>query len=77
MFDKLQRMVVAAHRGDLSGAVDMSAEMVEYARSEISRLRTPHSETMRVLAEHDYESKIRCLALERLLRVVDSAEKSG
>lgn len=63
--ERLQPYVVAAHAGDVSGAASLDAEMLAYAKAEVTRLRANNGR--RILAEHDYESKIRCQALERLL----------
>lgn len=48
------------------------AECLAYAKAEIARLRTPGSRT---LAEHDHESKIRCLTLERMVAAYEAKQE--
>jgi hypothetical protein len=76
--DELQSHIVANHRGAL-GVQPYSPEecarlfrcrpdLLEYARSEITRL---HVRGNRTLAIHDHESKIRCQALERMVKSME------
>lgn len=64
--EQIQPFITAAHKNDTFAVAGQSTpEMLTYAKQEITRLRQTGGP--RTLAEHDYESRIRCLALEKLV----------
>jgi hypothetical protein len=56
---------------DIKKLLTDDPEMLAYARDEIKRLR--ENGRRGVLAENDYESKIRCQALERMIELYEAA----
>ncbi len=64
--ERIQPFITAAHKGDTFAVAGQSdSEMLDYAKQEIARLRQTGGD--RILAEHDYLSRTRCLALEKLV----------
>jgi hypothetical protein len=69
--ERIQPLIVLLHHGKADPDALTDPELLAYAREEIARLRDEGGK--RVLAEHDHESKIRCQALERMVRLHEAA----
>lgn len=69
--ERIQPFIVLSHHGKPDPDALTDPELLAYAKEEIVRLRDDTGS--RILAEHDHESKIRCQALERMVRLHEAA----
>lgn len=70
--ERIQPLIVLSHHGKPDPDALTDPELLAYAKQEIARLRDDTGS--RVLAVHDHESKIRCQALERMVRLHEAAK---